>query len=54
MVLHDLLDVLFEEMKDQMKDIVYISIDIVSEIIQLERPEDILNKDPKEFGFALI
>ncbi len=52
--LHELLDVLYKEIEENIKDIVFISIDIVSEIIQIERLDDALDKDPKEFWFALI
>jgi len=54
MSLHELLDTLYAEIENEMKNIIYISIDIVSEIIQLENAWDILDKDPKEFWFAVL
>ncbi len=52
--LHELLDSLYEEIVSEEKNFIYVSIDIVSEIIQLESTEDILSKDPEEFWFALV
>gem|GEM_PF-2196115 len=47
--LHDLVETIYAEVEDQMKDIVFVAVDIVTEIIQLENPNDILEKDPKEY-----
>lgn len=52
--LHELLDTIYEEIKSEIDNIVYVAVDIVSDIIQLEDSEDILHKDPQEFGFALV
>jgi len=52
--LHELIDTLTDEVDEEMKDVVFVAVDIVSEIIQLESTEDILSKDPLEYGFALI
>lgn len=54
MPLHELVDVVYEEFGDRVSDTIYISIDIVSEIIQLKDSADILTKDPQERGFALV
>ncbi len=52
--LHELLDTLMEESDEAMSSVVFVAIDIVSEIIQLEDTNEILNQDPQEYGFALI
>lgn len=54
MPLHELLDVVYDEFGDRVSDTVYISVDIVSEIIQLKDAADILTKDPQEWWFALV
>lgn len=54
MPLHELTDSIYDEISPEEKRIVYVAIDIVSEIIQLEATDDILAKDPEEFGFALL
>ncbi len=54
MPLHELLDTIYTEIESEMWDIIYVAVDIVSEIIQLSDSADILTKDPQEFGFAVI
>jgi hypothetical protein len=54
MPLHDLVDVIYEEIESEMKDIIYVVVDVVSEVIQVESIDDVLSKDPQEFGFALL
>lgn len=39
---------------DRLKEISYIVVDIVSEIIAVKNPEDIFAMSPEEFGFAVI
>jgi len=51
---HELLDTIYEEIQSEIQDVIYVAIDIVSDIVQLEDSEDILHKDPQEFGFALV
>ncbi len=52
--LHELLDSIYDEIKEEMSSIVYVAVDVVSEIIQLENTQDILSRDPQEFWFILI
>ena len=52
--LHEVIDLIYDELIDEMQDSVYVVCDVVSEIIQLESSEDILEKDPQEFGFSLV
>jgi len=54
MPLHELLDTIYDEIQENMSSIIYVAVDIVSEIIQLEDSNDILTKDPQEFGFAVV
>jgi len=54
MPLHELLDTIYDEIQENMSEIIYVAVDIVSEIIQLEDSSDILTKDPQEFGFAVV
>ncbi len=39
---------------ERLKDISYIVVDIVAEIIAIKNPEEIFAMNPQEFGFAII
>ena len=52
--LHELADTVWEELWEWIDDVLYVSIDIVSEIIQLKQKDDILSKNPQERWFALM
>jgi len=52
--LYELLDTVREELGERVTDSIYISVDIVSEIIQLKDSADILTKNPEERWFALV
>ncbi len=52
--LHELVENIYDELKENIGDIVYVVCDVVSEVMQLETSKDILWKDPQEYWFALI
>jgi len=39
---------------DRLKEISYIVVDVVSEIIAVKNPEEIFAMSPEEFGFAVV
>lgn len=53
--LREVLDTVYSShLADKLKQISYIVVDVVSDLVQVKNPEDVFSMSPQEFGFAII